>query len=652
VTEPATAALPAPGTGRARLLGWLTGLALLLPALATLVSLLNDPEASGRATRFESAQRWIEPLPAGVALADIVRLPPPPADARWEDVALPDMMTRKALIDLPRGKPLRAWFRVRYEAPADLAPGEALMFYVPRLMVGEYQLWVNGEPVANNVNDWRKQWNRPIAVRLPASQRTLDVMLATPFHPEVGYALSRIRIGPEAAIQPMVSSRIFWQSTLLQASSLVALLMGMVSLHFWWKRRSEDQHLLLALMSLAWWVWNLRLFVDLPDSNLVMAWHLWLTDAAVWWIIVLAYLFAFRFDERRFPRVEKALLYFVVAATLLTLPIWPWQSGGSSLMHWASGLVSVLVTAMLSWLALRGGRIEIKLLCLALWLCIGFGFHDILLLERRLSPEHLFLFAYSCVFIFAAFEFAVQRRYLAALDDQERMSASLAERLAQRQAELEDSYRLLRDNEREQTLLLERQRLMADMHDGLGSALLSSLAMVEQGKLAQGEVAGILRHCIDDMRLMIDALAPENEALGDLLAELRYRLEPRLAAVGIRLEWDVAALPAMEWMSPAQRLDTLRIVQEALTNCLKHADSHRVRLEARVADGAVALAIADSGRGFDVAVERRLRRHRGVESLYRRAGRVGGELSLESVPGQGTTVTLRLPLRRVADARH
>lgn len=631
-------------TERWRRLVRLVALALVLPAVATLASLLVDPTDSTRIRQYDSAERWIETLPDGLSLHDIVLRPPPDREARWETIALPDMKTRKALIDLPRGKPLRAWFRVHYSAPADLAPGEALMFYVPRLMVGEYQLWVNGEPVANNVNDWRKQWNRPIVVSLPPSRGPMKVVLATPFHPEVGYALSRIRIGPEAAISPLVSSRVFWQSTLLQASSLVVLLMGMLSLYFWWKRRSEDQHLLLALMSLAWWIWNLRLFVNLPDSDIVMAWHLWLTDCAVWWIIALAYLFAFRFDERRFPRVERALMSFVVAATVLTLPVWPWQSGGSSLMHWVSGSVAILVTSMLSWLALRGGRIEIKLLCLALWLCIGFGFHDILLLERRVTPEHLFLFAYSCVFIFGAFEFAVQRRYLAALEDQERMSASLATRLVQRQAELEESYLRLRDNERRQTLLLERQRLMADMHDGLGGTLLTSLAIVEKGEMQQAEVAKVLRQCLDDMRLIIDALEPENDGLPDLLADLRFRLEPQLKAAGLTLNWDITALPPMEWLSPGQRLDILRMVQEALTNSLKHARAKEIALKVSEDGLTLVLSIIDDGKGFNVDAERENHLHKGIESLFRRANRIGGKLELDSKPGQGTKLILTLPL--------
>ena len=77
-----------------------------------------------------------------------------------------------------------------------------------------------------------------------------------------------------------------------------------------------------------------------------------------------------------------------------------------------------------------------------------------------------------------------------------------------------------RDSERVKASAQERQRIMQDMHDGLGSQLLSSLMLVERGALSNEQVAQILRESIDDMRLAIDALAQGNT---DLLAALDSR---------------------------------------------------------------------------------------------------------------------------------
>ena len=101
----------------------------------------------------------------------------------------------------------------------------------------------------------------------------------------------------------------------------------------------------------------------------------------------------------------------------------------------------------------------------------------------------------------------------------------------------------LRESERVKASAQERQRIMQDMHDGLGSQLLSSLMLVERGALSNEQVAQILRESIDDMRLAIDALAAEDSDLLSALGNMRFRMEPRLKAAGMEMQWDARGLP-------------------------------------------------------------------------------------------------------------
>ncbi|HSI59207.1 MAG TPA: ATP-binding protein, partial [Ideonella sp.] len=196
-----------------------------------------------------------------------------------------------------------------------------------------------------------------------------------------------------------------------------------------------------------------------------------------------------------------------------------------------------------------------------------------------------------------------------------------------------------------QALLLERQRLMRDMHDGLGSTLMSSLVLVEQGKLDSAAVALLLRECVDDLRLVIDSLEPIGHDLVTLLASLRHRLGSRLESAGLRMLWEVEDLPPLEWLHPPDALHVLRIVQEVLTNVLKHARAGEVRVATLQTEGGVRVVIADDGVGFDSATALH---GRGLRHLRQRAGRLGGQIEIESRPGQGTRVLLDLPLVRGA----
>jgi signal transduction histidine kinase len=241
--------------------------------------------------------------------------------------------------------------------------------------------------------------------------------------------------------------------------------------------------------------------------------------------------------------------------------------------------------------------------------------------------------------------YAILQRYINAVNEADKLNASLEQRLADRSRELEESHRKLRAIEQEQAVTGERQRLMREMHDGLGSSLMSSLVMVEQGKLDHAQIATVLRESIDDLKLTIDSLEPMGDDLLTLLGTLRYRLGKRLETAGIKLEWQVQETPALPWLNPTTSLQILRILQEALTNTLKHAQATVIRVETCVDDVYVTIRLSDNGSGFDVAALQKSPTGRGLQNLQRRAATIDGQIEINSRPGQ-TIVALRLRRER------
>jgi len=216
------------------------------------------------------------------------------------------------------------------------------------------------------------------------------------------------------------------------------------------------------------------------------------------------------------------------------------------------------------------------------------------------------------------------------------VAKDLAEELARHQQQLVKV-------ERENALLLERQRLMYDMHDGLGATLLSALAAIEQHQPPQPAIVEALRGCVEDLRLVIDSLEPMEHNLVTLLATIRYRLGQRLDAAGLTLEWDIQDLPELSWLEPPDALHVLRLVQEALVNVLKHANASWVRVATRDLGDQVEIHVQDNGCGFD---RDSITPGRGLRSQTRRAERLGGELVIDSAEGSGTSLRLRLPVVR------
>ena len=130
-----------------------------------------------------------------------------------------------------------------------------------------------------------------------------------------------------------------------------------------------------------------------------------------------------------------------------------------------------------------------------------------------------------------------------------------------------------------------------------------------------------------------------------MLGNLRYRLEPRLHAAGISLEWAVSDLPPLAYLDPENVRSVLRIIQEAFTNILKHAAAKRITVSTGVdhANARVFVRVADDGNGLDHSKAP----GRGLENMKSRAAKLHGAVEFLSLKEGGTCVNLYLPLAKM-----
>lgn len=587
------------------------------------------------------------------------RVPPPGFDELgWESVALPTQVPAPGVsLPLVDAQPVRhrgaqpfqlTWYRVSYRVP-DGEDG-ALALFVPRVTGASIQVlrYEGGRWLVrwDGTEQGRDQWNRPVLVQLgdagpPGSQVILAVRLT---HPDVGgHAMTRIRVGPLLDLQSNAHWREMLQQVAPQVSSLTFASLGLVALLYWLGQRQDHAYLLFALTAVAWTLCNLHYHLSTPVDDLGRRWFSWMSHVALAWVVVLICLFAMRFDPRPFKQLERVLLVGVWVGSVLTMP-WSerWVGANLTVWHLFSGLAVLATLFSLSAIAWRSNW-ELRLIAVALWFTALAGVHDLFLENGWVSLESVHLLPMATMVIFMSFLQAAQSRYAQAIWRVEHANAELEHRLAERESELRLKHERLRDVEREQALLLERQRLMRDMHDGLGSTLMSSLVMVEQGSLAREAVVDLLRECVDDLRLVIDSLEPIDHDLLTLLAALRHRLGRRLEGAGLTLHWEVEDLPPLAWLQPPDALQILRLVQEALTNVLKHAHARHVHIGVHRAADQVQVLVSDDGVGFELD---RVVRGRGLRHLEQRATRLGGSVRVDSHLGQGTRVVLDLPLER------
>jgi NarL family two-component system sensor histidine kinase LiaS len=197
----------------------------------------------------------------------------------------------------------------------------------------------------------------------------------------------------------------------------------------------------------------------------------------------------------------------------------------------------------------------------------------------------------------------------------------------------------------------ERNRLARELHDSVSQELFSLTMLAAAARrsidtrpdLATARLAEIeqsARRALEETRSLIFALRPaalDGRGLAPALRDL-------VAALGERQGLKVALHIAGERRVPLEHEQALyRIVQEGLANIARHSGVREAEVDLRYDDDAVALTIGDGGRGFDT---RDLRNVRGIglQSMAERAEALGGSFAVESAPGKGTLIAVRIPV--------
>jgi signal transduction histidine kinase len=316
---------------------------------------------------------------------------------------------------------------------------------------------------------------------------------------------------------------------------------------------------------------------------------------------------------------------------------------------WLPSLMLLTAAALAAAIAarLKGRETPPGVVLAATVVALAAALHDFLLAQGIAFGTRTLALHWAGPLLLVALATPMVDRFMRILREAENARAELETRVREREQLLKRNFERLRESERAQAQAQERQRIMQDMHDGLGSQLLSSLMLVERKGVTQEQMVQILRECIDDMRLAIDALATEDSGLLSALGNLRYRMEPRLKAAGIELAWTARGLPEEIDIHPDAVLPILRIVQEALTNALKHSRARAVHVVIALEEGGDApwlvIRVTDNGRG----ITQEGVGGRGLLNMRARAQKIGAQLKLETVPGAGTLVQLRYKLEPV-----
>jgi signal transduction histidine kinase len=567
----------------------------------------------------------------------------PPEDARWLRFDLPHRWTASEGAGL-QGVALRMRFTLA-QPPAD-----AWAVLLTTLTDGG-RVSVNGRFIgAIPMPDERThvRWRRPhlLAIDpalLVAGENTLLVQSAYRGGP---HALAGVEVGRLAELSPRHELQFFLSHTLTWIGATVAAVIALVFGVLWLRRREP----MLGLLTLAAVFWVVRCSYFLVEAMPIEL-RLWLRlayyGASGGFAAVMA-ITLLRLSARTARRSEWMLVAYAALGPLL-LAVTQQHAAPYLDRLWLPSLMLLTAAALAAAIAarLKGRETPPAVVLAATVVALAAALHDFLLAQGIAFGTRTLALHWAGPLLLVALATPMVDRFMRILREAENARAELETRVREREQLLKRNFERLRESERAQAQAQERQRIMQDMHDGLGSQLLSSLMLVERKGVTQEQMVQILRECIDDMRLAIDALATEDSGLLSALGNLRYRMEPRLKAAGIELAWTARGLPEEIDIHPDAVLPILRIVQEALTNALKHSRARAVHVVIALEEGGDApwlvIRVTDNGRG----ITQEGVGGRGLLNMRARAQKIGAQLKLETVPGAGTLVQLRYKLEPV-----
>ncbi len=538
-----------------------------------------------------------------------------------------------------------SWYWV--ELPPRNNNGRHIYLYIPRRKSdGTLAIYADGRLIHQTHSNL--QWNgsnQPLLIAFPQTDgseppRSLQIRLQ---HVRgIGGALSSVWVGDYRQLAPRYSVRDFFQVQLPAFSSVAFLFTGVFGLLLWFGRRNERIYLLYFAMSAACFVRMLHIFLGARPLIVSDDWFGWLTVVSPYWMILTTHLFVEELHQRRKPILTWTIVFAGSGWTIATLP---------GLLD--PTLISVPIYVSLLFVGLIGAANAIVQavkahsrvsLLMGIWclVTIGAGIYDLCLQQNLVNIENVYLTNFTGVGFTLLSWYVMYSRYSDALETATKAKTDLAERLALREAELTASHAQLREIENRELLHRERQRLMQDMHDGLGSSLVTALRAFESDRAADIDAVAILHGCIDDLKLTIDSMEPVETDLLLLLATLRFRLQPRLEASGVKLVWRASSIPPLEWLDQRHALHILRILQEAFTNVLKHAAASQIALTIHVQDDRVLVSVQDNGKGFEPSSPIR---GRGLANQKSRAEAIGAAISW-APSSRGTTLILSLPITK------
>jgi len=210
----------------------------------------------------------------------------------------------------------------------------------------------------------------------------------------------------------------------------------------------------------------------------------------------------------------------------------------------------------------------------------------------------------------------------------------------------------------------EQERIARDLHDNLGQ-LLAFINLQAQGIKQEFANAGVEIAASNLDKLLLVTQSAHNEVReyiqntrklavieNDFITVLTQELHTFEENSGINIIKDLPPGFTSPELSPNIKINILNIIKEALSNAVKHAEASTVKISLEYIPDVLCFTIEDNGRGFEIKYNRNTQRKFGLSIMKERASEIGAIIDIQSAIGRGTSISLRVPIKRLEVDHH
>ena len=534
--------------------------------------------------------------------------------------------------------PTRQWI---YKTSFETQPDPEISLYLPQFSES-ISLSINGHIIANTPDFYSQQsrrWSRPeiypIAGEfLRTGENEIEIKLSG--YNLMGSDMFPIFIGPDHIVRPYYNFR-FWMTIGVAKMNLVLIFIISVWLcsHSLNQRHATTYKWLILGNCIGLIMAACFAFETLGISFQTRVSFLIISIQAFAYAILKFYSNYIHRPKGRIEQIFLVLLFLNIALNFLP----PFQNLGTArLISIILIMVTGFVVPAMVWAFRRQvARSIFGVMFYAYCINASLFTHSAI---YAVFPDRFTSFTvlpFNIVFYLITILWLIWKQYAQALETSETLTLTLQNRIDEKTKELEASYVALAETQKQQTLDKERQRIMMDLHDGIGGHLVNTIAYMENSDIQDDNLKAALETALRDLGFMIDSL-DNTDNVSTLLGMYRSRTEALLERHGIRFNWKIVESPQIPSPGPTSNLNLLRIIQEAVTNSIKHANADEITVQTNHNS----VQLSDNGIGFDqdkVVVNNGNHRGVGLKSMQKRAQAIGANFEIHS-DCNGTHISL------------